>query len=82
MTNYIPMNSYVIVKKMESSQTTSSGIILKTSTGPDICEVLAIAPDVEGFTVGSKMICHWKEAMKFEADVYAIKADDFICKVL
>lgn len=78
---YIPLNDYVIVKKLAGQTTTSSGIILQTTQGADTCSVVAVPDKVETVGVNDTLLIRWANAIKVDGDIYTIQIKDIVCKL-
>ena len=62
--NLQPMKDKIIVSRIAGEKQTSSGIILKTSEGPDRALVEAIGPKVDEVSVGDEVLINWNGAVK------------------
>ena len=78
---YVPLNDYVIVQKIESSKTTSSGIILQSTSGADNARVVAVPDDVESLKENDVIMLRWSNALKVEGDIYAISLKEIVCSL-
>jgi co-chaperonin GroES (HSP10) len=76
---YIPLNDYVVIKKLALDTTTASGIILQTAQGADNAEVVAFAEDVKGIAIGDKLLIRWSNSLKVDGDIYAVSAKEIVC---
>lgn len=73
-----PLGNKVIVDRIEQVNTTSSGIIIKGSTGePDKARVIAVGPDVKEVSEGEVVLLNWNAAQK-SGDVYVITEDHIV----
>jgi co-chaperonin GroES (HSP10) len=79
---YIPLNDYVIVKKLAGQTTTSSGIILQTTQGADTCLVVAVPDKAESLEVNDTLLIRWANAIKVDGDIYTVQVKDIICKLV
>ena len=72
--NITPLANKIVVKRIEGSRQTESGIILRHSGEPDRAEVMAIGPDVDEVSVGDVVLLDWNAAIK-SGDYYVTKID-------
>lgn len=73
-----PLHNKVIVDRLEQATTTSSGIIIKGSTGdPDKARVIAAGPDAKEVSEGDVVLLNWNAAQK-SGDYYIITEDHII----
>lgn len=77
--NYTPVNDYIIVKKLESSKTTVSGIILTSTTGADNAEVIAVNNKEDTIVVGNTVMIRWSNALKVDGNIYAVSSKEVVC---
>ena len=73
-----PLNNKVIVERIAAEKETSSGIILKSTDGPDRAKIIAIGPDVTDVAVGEVALINWNKASKAEGDTYVIPVDEIV----
>ena len=74
--SYIPLNSNVIVERVEPVTTTASGIVLQSSQEPDKAKVVATASD--DVQIGELLMINWNKAVKIDKDLYRIHVNDVI----
>lgn len=58
-----PLKDKIIVSRIAGEKTTSAGIILKTSEGPDRALVEAIGTKVDEVSVGDEVLINWNGAV-------------------
>ena len=58
-----PLKDKIIVSRIAGEKTTSAGIILKSSEGPDRALVEAIGPKVDEVSVGDEVLINWNGAV-------------------
>lgn len=75
--NITPLTNKIVVKRIEGSKQTESGIILQRTDEPDRAEVMAIGPDVDEVSVGDVVLLDWNAAMK-SGDFYVTKIDSVV----
>jgi co-chaperonin GroES (HSP10) len=91
---YTPLNDYVIVEKIESTNTTASGIILQFSNGADKARVIAIpesktsildsfgVPESEfSLKVGDILMIRWTDTLKIDGNTYAVDFKNIVTKL-
>lgn len=71
------MSNKIVIKRIEGSKQTESGIILKRTEEPDRAEVLAIGPDVDEVQVGDIVLLDWNVAIK-SGDYYIARIDGVV----
>ena len=59
-----PLKDKIVVSRIAAEKTTSAGIILKTTDGPDKALVEAIGPKVDEVSVGDEVLINWNGAVK------------------
>ena len=74
--SYIPLNSNVIVERVEPVTTTASGIVLQSSQEPDKAKVVATASD--DVQIGELLMINWNKAVKIDKELYRIHVNDVI----
>lgn len=77
--NYTPVNDYIIVKKLEGSKTTASGIILASTTGADNAEVIAVNSKEDTIVAGNTVMIRWSNALKVDGNIYALSSKEVVC---
>jgi co-chaperonin GroES (HSP10) len=75
--NITPLANKIVIKRIEGSRQTESGIILRHSGEPDRAEVMAIGPDVDEVSVGDVVLLDWNAAIK-SGDYYVTKIDGVV----
>ena len=75
--NITPLSNKILIKRIEGSKQTDSGIILKRTEEPDRAEVMAIGPDVDEVEVGDIVLLDWNTAIK-SGDYYVAKIDGVV----
>lgn len=78
---YTPLNDYVIVKKLESSNTTASGIIIQSASSSDTSKVIAVSSEVSNINVDDTVMIRWSNALKIDGDVYAVSSKEIVTKL-
>ena len=82
---FVPLNNYVIVKKLEGSVKTGSGIILTTSGDSDRARVVAIPDEVStrmNVECGATLLIRWSQALKIDDQYFAVDAKDIVTQVI
>lgn len=72
-----PLHDKIIVERIASTKTTSSGIILRSSEEPDRAKVIAIGPDVDEVAVGDIVLLNWNGAIK-SGEHYVLKIEHVV----
>ena len=73
-----PLQNKVIVERIEQTNTTSSGIIIKGSTGePDRAKVISAGPDANEVSEGDVVLLDWNRAVK-SGDFYVVTEDNIV----
>jgi co-chaperonin GroES (HSP10) len=73
-----PLKNKVIVERVVQENTTSSGIIIKGSTGePDKAKVISAGPDAKEVSTGDIVLLNWNAAVK-SGDFYVVTEDNII----
>ena len=75
--NIKPLLNKIVIKRIEGSKQTESGIILRHTEEPDRAEVMAIGPDVDEVEVGDIVLLNWNAAIK-SGDYYVITIDQVV----
>ena len=80
MTNWKAVGENIIVSRIEAPKTTASGIILKSSNGPDRAKIISIGELVrEGeFGVGDELLINWNGATKIEDEYYVVPYNQIV----
>lgn len=79
---YTPLNDYVIVQKMEASNTTASGIILQSASSSDKAKVIAVSGNIkQSISVTDVVMVRWSNALKIDGDVYAVDLKEVVTKL-
>lgn len=73
-----PLGNKIVVERIAAEKATNSGIILKTTDGPDRAKILAIGPDVNEVSVGEIALVNWNAASKAEGETYVIPSTEVI----
>ena len=73
-----PLRDNIIVTRIAGEKQTSSGIILKTSEGPDRATVKAIGPKVDEVQIGDEVLVNWNKAVKVEEEDYVVPVTEVI----
>jgi co-chaperonin GroES (HSP10) len=73
-----PTRDNIIVERIAGEKETASGIILKSSEGPDRAKVLAIGPKVDEVSVGDELLLNWNKAVKVEDETYVVPITEVI----
>jgi len=73
-----PLHNKVIVERLEQVNQTSSGIIIKGSTGePDKARVVSAGPDAKEVSEGDVVLLNWNAAQK-TGEFYVITEDHIV----
>jgi co-chaperonin GroES (HSP10) len=75
--NIKPLANKIVIKRIEGSKQTESGIILQRTDEPDRAEVMAIGPDIDEVEVGDIVLLNWNAAIK-TGDYYVITIDHVV----
>ena len=59
-----PMKDKILVSRIAGEKQTESGIILKSSQGPDRALVEALGPLVDEVSIGDEVLLDWNGAVK------------------
>ena len=62
--NITPLKDKVLISRIAAEKQTESGIILKSTDGPDKALVEAIGPKVDEVAVGDEVLINWNGAVK------------------
>lgn len=76
--NVRPLKNNVVVERIPAEKATTSGIILKTTDGPDKAKVIAIGPDVADVAIGDVLLINWNLAKKFDGELFVVPEDEVI----
>jgi co-chaperonin GroES (HSP10) len=74
----VPTRDNIIVDRIAGEKETESGIILKTSEGPDRAKVIAIGPKIDEVEVGDEVLLNWNGAVKIANERYVIKIEHVV----
>jgi co-chaperonin GroES (HSP10) len=72
------LGSNVIVSRIAGAKTTESGIILRSSDGPDKARIEVLGPDVTEVEVGEIALVNWNKASPIEDDTYLININEVV----
>lgn len=73
-----PVRNNVLVRRLQSSKETESGIILKSSLEPDRAVVEQIGTDVTEVSPGEEVMLNWNKAVDVGSDLFIISQDEII----
>ena len=78
-----PLKDKIVVSRIAAEKTTSAGIILKTTDGPDKALVEAIGTKVDEVAVGDEVLVNWNGAVKvsgkeLDKEYYVIAVEHII----
>lgn len=73
-----PLGNKVLVERIQAEKTSSGGIILKRTDGPDRAKILAIGPEVTEVSVGEIALINWNSASKADGDTYVVPVDEIV----
>jgi co-chaperonin GroES (HSP10) len=73
-----PLRDNIIVTRIAGETETSSGIILKSSQGPDKAKVVALGPLVDEVQIGDELLLNWNKASKVEEETYVVPITEVI----
>lgn len=76
-----PLQNKVIVKRIQPTLTTESGIILKSTINADEAVVVSVGPDVTDVKPDDIVILDWEYSTSLENDLFVIK-DEYIAMVI
>lgn len=80
--HFAPVNNFVVVKKLEGSVKTGSGIILTTSGDSDRAELVAKSELVTApLAIGDTLLVRWSQALKIDENHFALDAKDVVSKI-
>lgn len=78
MDEMTPTRDNIIIDRLAGEKETKSGIILKTSDGPDRAKVVAIGPKVDEVEIGDELLLNWNGAVKIANERYVIKIEHVV----
>jgi co-chaperonin GroES (HSP10) len=73
-----PLRDNIIVTRIAGETETASGIILKSSQGPDKAKVIALGPLVDEVEIGDELLLNWNKASKVEDETYVVPITEVI----
>lgn len=73
-----PTRDNIIVKRIAAEKETASGIILKSTDGPDRAKIIALGPKVDEVEVGDEVLLNWVKAVKVEDETYVVPITEVI----
>jgi co-chaperonin GroES (HSP10) len=73
-----PLRDNIIVTRIAGEKTTHSGLILKTSDGPDRARIESVGPKVDEVSIGDEVLLNWNAAVKVEDETYVVPIDEVI----
>ena len=73
-----PTRDNIIVNRIAGERTTGSGLILKTSDGPDRAKVIAIGSKVDEVQIDDEVLLNWNAAVKIEGETYVVSIEEVI----
>jgi co-chaperonin GroES (HSP10) len=73
-----PTRDNIIVERIAAEKETASGIILKTTDGPDKAKVIALGPKVDEVEIGNEILLNWVKAVKIEDETYVVPITEVI----
>jgi co-chaperonin GroES (HSP10) len=73
-----PLRNNIVVTRIAADKTTSGGIILNHSEGPDKAKVEAIGPLVDEVAVGDIVQINWNKASKVLDENFIVSIDDVV----
>lgn len=80
---YTPLNDYVIVQKIESSNTTASGIIIQSASSSDKAKVIAVSESIKHpIKTGDTVMIRWSNTLKIDGDMYAVDFKEIVTKLV
>lgn len=81
--NIKPLKDKILISRIASKKQTESGIILKSSDGPDKALVEAIGTKVDEVSVGDEVLINWNGAVavsgkELEKEYYVVAIEHVI----
>jgi co-chaperonin GroES (HSP10) len=73
-----PLRDNIIVTRIAGEKTTHSGLILKTSDGPDRARIDAVGSKVDEVSIGDEVLLNWNAAVKLQGETYVVPIDEVI----
>lgn len=73
-----PTRDNIIVERINTEPTTSSGIILKSSDEPDRAKVISVGTKVDEVNIGDTVLLNWNKATKIENETYVVPVTEVI----
>lgn len=73
-----PLRDNIIVTRIAGEKETASGIILKSSQGPDRAKVVALGPLVDEVAIDDELLLNWNKAVKVEDETYIVPITEVI----
>lgn len=73
-----PTRDNIIVERIITEPTTSSGIILKSSGEPDKAKVISIGSKVDEVGVEDTVLINWNKAVKIEKEIYVVPITEVV----
>ena len=73
-----PLRDNIIVERIAGEKETASGIILKSSQGPDKAKVVALGPLVDEVAIDDELLLNWNKAVKVEDETYIVPITEVI----
>ena len=73
-----PLRDNIIVERIAGEKETASGIILKSSQGPDRAKVVALGPLVYEVAIDDELLLNWNKAVKVEDETYIVPITEVI----
>ena len=73
-----PLRDNIIVERIAGEKETASGIILKSSQGPDRAKVVALGPLVDEVAIDDELLLNWNKAVKVEDETYIVPITEVI----
>jgi co-chaperonin GroES (HSP10) len=73
-----PTRDNIIVERIAGEKETASGIILKSSQGPDRAKVVALGPLVDEVAIDDELLLNWNKAVKVEDETYIVPITEVI----
>lgn len=71
----------IIITRIAPEKTTSSGIILQSTDGPDFGQVESVGKLVNEVQVGDKVLLNWNKAHQVAEDTFAVTINEVIAIV-
>ncbi len=79
---FVPVNTYIVVKKAQGTYQSAGGIVLTTAEDADHAIVVAKSDLVSFVEVGEELLVRWSKALKIDDQHFAVDAADIVTKII